>query len=70
MFWVLKYPVVELLERSCCLRSGSGLGPWSAGALFDLTGSYRVPFLIATHFRVAGSASFWLAERPATRVRG
>ena len=42
---------------------GGALGPWFAGAMFDLTGSYRAPFLIATLFCVAGSACFWLAER-------
>jgi MFS family permease len=41
---------------------GGALGPWFAGALFDLTGSYRTPFLIATLFCVAGSICFWLAE--------
>jgi MFS family permease len=41
---------------------GGAIGPWFAGALFDLTGSYRVPFLIATLFCVAGSVCFWLAE--------
>jgi MFS family permease len=46
---------------------GGGIGPWFAGALFDLTGSYRAPFLIATLFCVAGSVCFWLAERPAKR---
>jgi MFS family permease len=41
---------------------GGAIGPWFAGALFDVTGSYRVPFLIATLFCVAGSICFWLAE--------
>jgi MFS family permease len=41
---------------------GGAIGPWFAGALFDLTGSYRTPFLIATLFCVAGSVCFWLAE--------
>ena len=41
---------------------GGALGPWFAGALFDITGSYRAPFLIATLFCVAGSICFWLAE--------
>lgn len=27
--------------------SGSALGPWMAGRLFDVTGTYRLPFLIA-----------------------
>jgi MFS family permease len=41
---------------------GGAIGPWFAGALFDLTGSYRVAFLVATLFCVAGSVCFWLAE--------
>jgi MFS family permease len=41
---------------------GGALGPWFAGFLFDVTGSYRAPFLIATLFCVAGSVCFWLAE--------
>jgi MFS family permease len=41
---------------------GGAIGPWFAGALFDLTGTYRVPFLIATLFCVAGSACFWIAQ--------
>jgi MFS family permease len=47
---------------------GGALGPWLAGALFDLTGSYRIPFLIATLFCAAGSVCFWLAEPRSTRV--
>jgi MFS family permease len=41
---------------------GGAVGPWFAGALFDLTGSYRTPFLIATLFCIAGSVCFWLAQ--------
>jgi MFS family permease len=41
---------------------GGAIGPWFAGALFDLTGSYRIPFLIATTFCAFGSICFWLAE--------
>jgi MFS family permease len=42
---------------------GGAIGPWFAGALFDLTGSYRTPFLLATTFCVFGSICFWLATR-------
>ena len=48
---------------------GGALGPWFAGALFDITGSYRTPFLIATLFCVAGSICFWVAE-PRSRPPG
>jgi len=47
---------------------GSGLGgaagPWFAGVMHDLTGSYRLAFLLATGFCVLGSACFWLARPP------
>jgi cyanate permease len=42
-------------------------GPWFAGALFDITGSSRAPFLIATLFCVAGSICFWLTEPRSSR---
>jgi MFS family permease len=48
---------------------GGAIGPWFAGALFDVTGSYRIPFLIATLFCVAGSICFWIAE-PRSTHRG
>jgi MFS family permease len=41
---------------------GGAIGPWFAGAVFDVTGSYRIAFLIATLFCVAGSVCFWLAQ--------
>jgi MFS family permease len=45
---------------------GGAIGPWFAGALFDVTGSYRAAFLIAAMFCVIGSACFWLARPPAS----
>jgi len=45
---------------------GGAIGPWFAGALFDVTGSYRLAFLIATVFCGIGSACFWLARPPKT----
>ncbi|MCI0546212.1 MAG: MFS transporter [Candidatus Rokubacteria bacterium] len=44
---------------------GGAIGPWFGGALHDLTGSYRLPFLLAIGFCAAGSACFWLAVVPA-----
>ena len=41
---------------------------WLGGFVHDLTGSYRVAFLIAVCFCVIGSACFWLA-RPPRRTR-
>jgi len=46
---------------------GGGVAPWFGGFVHDVTGSYRVAFLIAIGFCVAGSACFWLA-RPPRRV--
>ena len=43
---------------------GGAIGPWFGGALHDLTGSYRVAFLIAVSFCAMGAACFWLARPP------
>ena len=43
---------------------GGGVAPWYAGVIYDVTGSYRVAFLIAVSFCVIGSACFWLARPP------
>lgn len=45
---------------------GGGIAPWFGGAVHDLTGSYRVAFLIAVGFCALGSACFWVA-RPRRR---
>jgi MFS family permease len=44
---------------------GGGIAPWFGGVVHDLTGSYRVAFLIAVSFCAVGSACFWLARPPA-----
>lgn len=41
---------------------GGGVAPWFGGVVYDLTGSYRVAFLIAVAFCALGSACFWLAH--------
>jgi MFS family permease len=46
---------------------GGGLAPWFGGFVHDVTGSYRIAFLIAIGFCVAGAVCFWLA-RPPRRV--
>jgi MFS family permease len=46
---------------------GGGLAPWFGGFVHDVTGSYRVAFLIAIGFCVTGAACFWLA-RPRRRT--
>jgi MFS family permease len=45
---------------------GGGVAPWFGGFVHDLTGSYRVAFLIAVSFCALGAACFWLA-RPRRR---
>jgi len=45
---------------------GGGIAPWFGGFVHDLTGSYRVAFLIAVGFCALGSVCFWLA-RPRRR---
>ena len=43
---------------------GGGVAPWFGGFVHDVTGSYRVAFLIAVGFCAVGSACFWLARPP------
>jgi MFS family permease len=47
---------------------GGGVAPWFGGYVHDVTGSYRVAFLVAVGFCAVGSACFWLARpRPGSR---
>ena len=41
---------------------GSALGPWLAGRLFDTTGSYAIPFVIAAACGVVAGAAGWRAR--------
>jgi len=43
---------------------GGGLAPWFGGFVHDVTGSYRIAFLVAVSFCAVGSACFWLARPP------
>jgi MFS family permease len=43
---------------------GGAVGPWFGGAIHDVTGSYRVAFLITIVFCALGSMCFWLARPP------
>jgi MFS family permease len=42
---------------------GGGIAPWFGGFVHDLTGSYRIAFLVAVGFCVIGSICFALARR-------
>ncbi|HXH83628.1 MAG TPA: MFS transporter [Candidatus Tectomicrobia bacterium] len=46
---------------------GGALGPWFGGVVHDVTGSYRIAFLVAVGFCAAGTACFWLARPPRSR---
>jgi MFS family permease len=47
---------------------GGGIAPWFGGAIHDVTGSYRIAFLIAVGFCAMGATCFWLA-RPSRQHR-
>jgi len=38
---------------------GAAIGSWGAGFIFDVTGSYRVAFLLSIAAYVAGTVAFW-----------
>jgi MFS family permease len=42
--------------------AGSALGPWLAGRLYDATGSYTLPFMIAAACGVVAGAAGWHAR--------
>jgi cyanate permease len=46
---------------------GSALGPWMAGRLFDATGSYSIPFVIAAVCGTVAGIAGWRAR--ALRLR-
>jgi cyanate permease len=43
--------------------AGSAVGPWIAGSVYDATGSYTIPFLIAAGCGVIAGAAGWQARR-------
>lgn len=48
---------------------GAAIGSWGAGWVHDLTGSYRVAFMLSIASYVCGTAAFWALRRPPVRRR-
>ncbi len=46
---------------------GSAAGAWGAGWIFDLSGSYRLAFLLSILFYICGCIAFWALRRPPVR---
>ena len=46
---------------------GSAAGSWAAGWIFDLSGSYRLAFLLSIAAYVCGWIAFWALRRPPAR---
>jgi MFS family permease len=46
---------------------GAAVGAWAAGWIFDLTGSYRVAFMLSILSYVGGVIAFWALRRPPVR---
>lgn len=49
---------------------GSAVGSWAAGWIFDISGSYRIAFLLAIASYVGGSVAFWTLRDPPHRTAG
>jgi len=43
---------------------GSATGAWGAGFIFDISGSYRIAFLLAIASYLGGCVAFWALRRP------
>jgi MFS family permease len=46
---------------------GAALGSWGAGWIYDLSGSYRVAFIMSIASYVCGIVAFWALRRPPVR---
>jgi MFS family permease len=44
---------------------GAAAGAWASGLIFDLSGSYRLAFLLSIASYLAGCVAFWFLRRPA-----
>ncbi|HEX3535422.1 MAG TPA: MFS transporter [Stellaceae bacterium] len=47
---------------------GSALGSWGAGVIFDLSGSYRLAFILSIISYASGVIAFWALRRPPVRL--
>jgi MFS transporter, OFA family, oxalate/formate antiporter len=46
---------------------GSAAGAWAAGWIFDLSGSYRLAFILSIVAYIGGCIAFWALRRPPAR---
>jgi MFS family permease len=46
---------------------GAALGSWGAGWIYDLSGSYRIAFMMSIASYVCGIVAFWALRRPPIR---
>ena len=46
---------------------GAAIGSWGAGWVHDLTGSYRIAFMMSIASYACGTAAFWALRRPPVR---
>lgn len=44
---------------------GAAVGAWASGLIFDLSGSYRLAFMLSIASYLAGCVAFWRLRRPA-----
>lgn len=46
---------------------GAAIGSWAAGFIFDLSGSYRLAFILSIASYLCGVVAFWALRRPPVR---
>ena len=46
---------------------GAAIGAWAAGFIFDISGSYRLAFILSIAAYVGGVVAFWALRRPPVR---
>src|SRR5262249_6439171 len=57
--------ILGVITIGSCI--GSAAGSWAAGWIFDLSGSYRLAFLLSIAAYLCGCVAFWALRRPPTR---